>query len=183
MRLELTGKQIDITPGVRRMIETKLAKIERMLNDAAVSAQVVVSREKSGDRADVTLHARGEKFLHGHGKSERLGTAMGEAVDKIVQQARKLKGKYEGRKRSAPRMPEAEAEAVAGAAPPRKARVRLPRVLKAQRQIIRTLSVSDAAAQLDGGEGVVIFLDAETTRIAVIYRVPGGDLTLVETGA
>jgi ribosome-associated translation inhibitor RaiA len=39
MRLELTGRQIDITPGVRRIVDTKLAKLERLLNDAAVSAQ------------------------------------------------------------------------------------------------------------------------------------------------
>jgi len=28
---------------------------------------------------------------------------------------------------------------------------------------------------------VVLFLDAETERIAVVYRAPGGDLTLIET--
>ena len=59
----------------------------------------------------------------------------------------------------------------------------MPRILKARRQTIRTMSVSDAAAHLDGGEGAVIFLDAETTRIAVLYRAPGGDLTLIETTA
>jgi putative sigma-54 modulation protein len=99
MRIELTGRQIDITAGVRRIIDAKLAKLERVLNDSAVSAQVVVSREKIGHRADVTLHARGERFLHGNGHGENLGAAVAEAVDKLVQQARKVKGKYEGRKR------------------------------------------------------------------------------------
>jgi hypothetical protein len=28
-----------------------------------------------------------------------------------------------------------------------------------------------------------VFLDAETSRIAVLYRAPGGDLTLIETKA
>ena len=60
-------------------------------------------------------------------------------------------------------------------------RVKMPRILKARRQTIRTMTISDAAAQLDGGEGVVLFLDAETERIAVVYRAPGGDLTLIET--
>ena len=57
----------------------------------------------------------------------------------------------------------------------------MPRIFKAKLQTIRTMTVSEAASQLDGGEGVVLFLDAETERIAVVYRAPGGDLTLIET--
>ena len=188
MRLDLTGKQIDITAGVRRIIETKLTKIERMLNHAAVSAQVVVSREKSGHRADVTLHARGEKFLHGNGKGESLGRAMGEAVDKLVQQASTLKGKYEERKRRGAKAPAepfgAEpAQNVPEPARPRRTRVQPLRVIKSRRQTIRTLSLGEAAALVDSGDAPVIFLDAETLRIAVLYRVAGGDLTLIDTRA
>ena len=61
--------------------------------------------------------------------------------------------------------------------------LRMPRILKAERQTIRPMSVSDAAAQIDGGAGPVVFVDTETSRIAVLYRAPGGDLTLIETKA
>lgn len=187
MRLDLTGRHIDITAGIRRVIETKLAKLERMLNDAAVSAQVVVSREKSGHRADVTLHARGEKFLHGNGKSESLGTAMGEAVDKLVQQARTLKGKYEERKRRAAKSAAGLFGAESAQVLPeptrgRRTRVQAPRVIKS-RQTVRTLSIGEAAALVGSGNAPVIFLYAATLRVAVLYRAEGGDLTLIETRA
>ena len=61
--------------------------------------------------------------------------------------------------------------------------MRMPRILKTQRQTIRVMSVSDAASEIDGGEGAVVFRDAGTSRIAVLYRAPGGDLTLIETEA
>lgn len=186
MRLELTGRQIDITPGVRRIIDTKLAKLERLLNDAAMSAQVVVTREKNGHRADVTLHARGEKFLHADGRGESLTTAMAQAVDRLGQQVRKVKGKFEARKRRAGKeapTPIEQAEPEVAPASGRRARVSMPRILKAKRQTIRTMSVGDAAAQLGTDEGVVIFLDSETDRIAVICRLSGGDLTLIQTTA
>jgi putative sigma-54 modulation protein len=186
MRLELTGRQIDITAGVRRIVETKLAKLERMLNDAVVSAQVVVAREKNTHRADVTLHARGEKFLHADGRGESLITAMSQAVDRLGQQARKVKGKFQGRKRRAGKdapTPIELAEPEPRTPGARTSRTRMPRILKARRQTIRTMSISDAASQIDGGEGAVVFLDAETSRIAVLYRAPGGDLTLIETKA
>ncbi|MGC4082037.1 MAG: ribosome-associated translation inhibitor RaiA [Vicinamibacterales bacterium] len=187
MRLELTGRQIEITPGIRRIVEAKLAKLERLLNDAAVSAQVVITREKTAHRADITLHARGERFLHGNDRGDSVVTAMTGAVDKIVQQARKVKGKFEGRKRraakDAPIPIEVAEPPMRPVAERRRTRITMPRILKAKRQTITTMTISAAAAQLDGGEGAVIFLDAETTRIAVLYRAPGGDLTLIETTA
>jgi putative sigma-54 modulation protein len=192
MRLELTGRHLDITPGIRRVIESKLARLERMLNDSVVSAQVVLTHEKTSTRADVTLHARGEKFLHGFGRGVSPGVAMGQAVEKLAQQAQKVKTRWEARKRRGPRAPITASEAPAGepAATPAtetpargRARLRMPRILKARRQAIRVMSVSDAAAEIDGGEGAVVFRDAETSRIAVLYRAPGGDLTLIETEA
>jgi putative sigma-54 modulation protein len=188
MRLELTGRHIDITPAVRRVVDGKLARLERLLNDSAVSAQVVLSREKSGSRADVTLHARGEKFLHGVGKGTSLQVSMGQAIEKLVQQVQKVKGKWQGRKRHAGvkgvpiggEQPQAVAVRPEGAPAARRA-VRMPRILRASRQTIKAMSVADAAREIDGGSGIVVFRDAETAGIAVLYRTPAGELTLVET--
>src|ERR1700730_7410880 len=92
MRLELTGRHVDITPPIRRLVEGKLAKLQRMLNDSAVSAQVVLTRERHRHRADITLHARGEKFLHGVGAAVSWEMSMAEAIDKLAQQPHRLKG-------------------------------------------------------------------------------------------
>ena len=80
MRVELTGRHVDITPALRRLVDRKLARLERVLNDSALSAQVVLTDEKRGRRADVTLHARGEKFLHGDGAVRRLGNLVDPGV-------------------------------------------------------------------------------------------------------
>src|SRR5918911_1909271 len=99
MRLELTGRHVDITPSLRRLLEGKLAKLERLLNDSAVSAQVVLTREKYRHRAEITLHARGEKFLHGVGSTGSWEASVADAIEKICQQALKVKGKWQERKR------------------------------------------------------------------------------------
>ena len=99
MRLELTGRHVDITPSLRRLLDTKLGKLERLLNDRAVSAQAVLSREKHRHRADITLHARGEKFLHGVGDAASWETSLAQAIAKITQQAQRMKGKWQERKR------------------------------------------------------------------------------------
>ena len=46
MRLELRGHHVDVTPGLRRFVEEKLSKLERLLNDRAVSAQAVLTMER-----------------------------------------------------------------------------------------------------------------------------------------
>src|SRR5205085_10837334 len=154
MRLELTGRHTDITPTLRRLVDTKLAKLERLLNDSAVSAQAVLTREKHVRRADITVHARGEKFLHGVGSSTTWEVSVGDAIDKIAQQAQRVKGKWQERKRrggkGTPIIGE-EPQAVAvkpEPARPARAAVRMPRILRAERQPIKAMSISEAAREI-----------------------------------
>lgn len=99
MRVELTGHQLDLTPTLRRFVDTKLTKLERIMDDAAVSAQLVLFSERTGARAEMSLHARGEKFLHSTGTGDTLRIAIVAAVDKLVQQGKTVKGKWSERKR------------------------------------------------------------------------------------
>ena len=64
MRVELTGRHVEISPGLRRLVERKIQKVQRIVNDAGVSAAVVVTKEKINNVVELSLHARGEQFLH-----------------------------------------------------------------------------------------------------------------------
>jgi putative sigma-54 modulation protein len=191
MRLELTGRHVDITPALRRLVERKIGKLERVLNDSAVSAQAVLTREKHRRRADITVHARGENFLHAVGDSSSWEASLSAAIGKIGQQAQKVKGKWQGRKRqgsgkavpAAAALPEPHREAVAvrpigrGAA-----RARMPRVVRASRQTLKPMTVSDAAKEMEVvRDGVVVFRDPATAAVNVLYRRANGELALVET--
>ena len=63
MRLALTGRHLDISPGLRALVDRKLVRLERLLGGAIVSAQVVCSRQKDRLEADVTVHMRGDHTL------------------------------------------------------------------------------------------------------------------------
>src|SRR5258708_35562207 len=99
MRLELTGRHVDITPSLRRLLDTKLSKLERVLNHRALSAQAVLTREKHRHRADITLHARGERFLHGVGNAASWEASLTQAIGRLTHQAQRMKGKFQERKR------------------------------------------------------------------------------------
>ena len=185
MRLELTGRHVDISPALRRLVERKIAKLERLLDHRALSAQVVLSREKLAFRAECTLHARGERFLHGVGEAATWEPALSRAAAKISQQAQKVKGKWAGRIRSARALSAEEpARSASAAAPAPIPKIRMPRLLRTARQTVRTLPVSEAARLLDTARGeVVVFREEQSGHLAVLYRSATGELTLVETEA
>src|SRR5262249_45492850 len=162
----------------------------RVLNDSALSAQAVLTREKHRHRSDITLHARGENFLHGVGSSDAWEPSVAQAIERITQQAQKVKGKWQERKRRgrAKELPAATPEAVPSPRPEasagRRIATRMPPIMHALRQVLRPMSVSDATRELAAdGDGVVVFRDLETAAISVLYRRRNGDLTLVQTEA
>ena len=192
MRLELRGHHVDVTPGLRRFVEEKLSKLERLLNDRAVSAQAILTLEKRRHVADITLHARGERFLHGLGDSSSWETSLSQAIAKISHQAQKLKTRQKEKRHNLKAPPLEPLEPVvkrkaarpAKAAPTRRARERMPRVLRASREAVKPMSVEEAAREVEaGGEGVVVFRNADSQAISVMYRRRNGDLALVETEA
>jgi ribosomal subunit interface protein len=99
MRLQIKGKQVDITPSLQSLAENRLAKIERRLNSALVSAHLMLCREKNRFVAELTVHAKGDHILHGIGSTGAWSTSLTAAVQKVMQQAEKVKGKWEARKR------------------------------------------------------------------------------------
>jgi putative sigma-54 modulation protein len=199
MRLELTGRHITITPALRKAVDERLAHTLRLLNDSAVSAQVVLSTEKMRVHADVTVHARGEHFLHGEATGRDVATALGAACDKIDRQAQKLKGKWNGRKRrgisaakagsAAPR-PERggrgfSAERSAGGAATGDAEERrAPRIIRVRRYAVKPMTVEDAAAEIgDGSDAVIVFRNSASDAVTVLFRRPDGNLGLIEPEA
>ena len=83
MRLLLTGRQVEITPNLRRLVEARLAKLERRFGEALVSAQVVLSREKNRVVAEVVVHARQDHTLAGVGAT----TDVGHGADRCSQES------------------------------------------------------------------------------------------------
>jgi putative sigma-54 modulation protein len=102
MRLELTGHQVEISPGLRHLVERKLVKVSRVLDRAGLSAGVVAKREKVNNVVEISIHARGERHLHAVGKAETWQSAMTLAVAKLLHQAEKVKGVWQERKKRGP---------------------------------------------------------------------------------
>lgn len=186
MRLELTGRHVAITTAIRRLVQQRLAPTLRMLNDSAVSAQVVLTKQKSGVHAEVTLHARGEHFLHGEAAGRNVATALGAAADKMDRQAQSLKSRWSKGKRQGT----SAAKAAAAQRPERGVKgatngePRVLRIVRARRYEVRPMSVDEAALEVgDGIDAFLVFRNAATDTINVLFRRQDGNLGLIEPEA
>jgi putative sigma-54 modulation protein len=188
MDLDITGRHVEITPAIRQLVETRLAKIERLLNDSVVSVKAILTKEKYRHRAEIILHARGDNTLRGLGEGNAWPISVRQAVEKLEQQASKVKGKWTERKRSdarrrVPRVARAGAGRAARAATAATgvAAAPGPRVVRATRYAIKPMSVEDAALRLDGGEeAFIVFRNADTDAIGILFRRKDGNLGLIE---
>jgi ribosome hibernation promoting factor len=181
MRLELTGRHVEITPALRRLVDRRLASVRRMLNDSLVSAQVVLSEDRFRHKVEVTLHARGEKFLRGAAATGSWDASLSEVAEKLSRQGEKIKGKRESRKRRvAPKSARAARERE-GAGPVAPAAAPAPRIVRVPRYLNKPMTVEEAALAVDGRrDAVLAFRNARTDAVNVLYRRPGGDLGLIE---
>jgi putative sigma-54 modulation protein len=180
MRLELTGRHVDVTPELRALVEKRLGKLDRLLKGGIVSVQAVLSLEKYRRKSEFTVHTRGDHFLHGLGDSTAWEASVGAAIEKIEQQLVKVKGKWQERKRRAtsPRILVAEKEQATPVPPepPKKARIR-----RVPRYPVKPMTVDEAALAVNGGsDAFLVFRNAATDAINVLYRRKDGYLGLIE---
>jgi putative sigma-54 modulation protein len=173
MRLDITGRHVEITPAVRQLISRRLGRLERVLNDAAVSAIITLTKEKYRLRTEIAVHTKGDHVLRGNGEGNALPLSVRQATEKIEQQAQKLKGKWDGRKR------QGAGSRVVPAGPGETAGAR--RIVRATRYAVKPMSVEDAALRVDGGaETFIVFRNSESDAVSILYRRKDGNLGLIE---
>jgi putative sigma-54 modulation protein len=193
MRLELTGRHVTITPAIRSLVEQQLKHVLRMLNDSAVSGQIVFTKEKTRVHCDITIHARGENFLHGEATGRDVAAALAAAVDKADRQAMKVKSKWTKTRRRG------ISAAKAAAAAPRPERGGRGfgeaeggrddgdqiKIIRARRYAVKPMTVDEAAMlMVDGRDSFVVFRNAGSNDdITVLFRRPDGHLGLIEPEA
>jgi putative sigma-54 modulation protein len=174
MRVDITGRHIDITPGLGQLIERSLARVERLLNDRAVSATVVLTKEKYRHKTELMIHAKGDHILSGIGEGNTWPLSVHKAAAKIEHQAQKLKSRWTEGKRQRKGNRAVPAAAAPEAAPAR-------RVIRSTRYAVKPMSIDEAVQRLEAvPETFVVFRNADTDAISVIFRRKDGNLGLIE---
>jgi putative sigma-54 modulation protein len=174
MRVDITGRHIDITPGLRQLIDKSLARVERLLNDRAVSATVVLTKEKYRHKTELVVHAKGDHILSGIGEGNTWPLSMRKAAAKIEHQAQKLKSRWTEGKRQRTSSRRVSPDGQPEAAPAQ-------RVVRKTRYAVKPMSIDDAVLRLEAvPEAFVVFRNADSDAVSVLFRRKDGHLGLIE---
>jgi ribosome hibernation promoting factor len=184
MQVHITGRQVAITPALRKYAEEKLKKVEKLLG-GSIEAHVVLVVEKRRHLAEIQVKSR-TALLSGAEETEDLYASIGDVVEKLERQALKHKEKLANRKkrdgrrgaaaRPLPETPAKPEQPVSTDAAPR-----APRILRSDRYRLKPLSAEDAAMELDSGGGdLLVYRDDQTYRVNVVYRRQDGNFGLVD---
>ena len=99
MNVEYTGRHYDVTPAIRKEVETGLTKIRKILGDR-FETKVILAVEKHRHKAEITINPR-NGLLVGLAQAKEMAIAVNEALDHLEKQAVKYKTRWEKRKRQA----------------------------------------------------------------------------------
>jgi putative sigma-54 modulation protein len=179
VRTIVKGKNIEVPERVRSYAERKLHRLDRILDDRS-DAIVELSNEQHRSAADahiaeVTLVVNG-RTLRSHAAGASYQAALDVVVDKVERQAVDYKEKPRLRAR-----PDEEKEILRqiadGTAEPSVER----RVVKTKRFAIEPMFEEDAITAMEElGHEFFVFVDAETERMAVLYRRKDGAYGLIQ---
>ena len=183
MQIHITGRQVAITPALRKFAEEKLKKVEKILG-GPIEVHVVLAVEKRRHHAEIQVKSR-NALLSGQRETEDLYASIGEVAEKLERQALKHKEKLTNHKKRGVKDVVATLTAVerpAKAARPATAgSTRAPRILPSDRYRLKPLSAEDAAMELESGGGdLLVYRDDQTYRVNVVYRMKNGTFGLID---
>ncbi len=172
MKITISGKNIDVTEGLRAAIQDKLGKLERYFTpDTEVI--VTLSVEKERQKIEVTIPVKGNII-----RSEQVSNDMYVSIDLVEEvierQLRKYKTKIVDKKQEGGNFQKAyiendymEDEEI--------------RIIRSKKFGMKPMFPEDACVQMELlGHNFYVFRNAETDEVNVVYKRKGNTYGLIE---
>ena len=177
MKFEYTGRHVEVSPALRRHVEDHFKKLDHIFNgDTTLTTHVIIDVEKNRQIGEIIVSWR-EHTLTAKDTNADMYMALSRAVGKIEKQALKLKKRIIDRKHTARKTssvapnPDGQLEATP---PP-------VRIIAARRYSVKPMTAEEAAMDLsDRTDQFVVFRDADTNRLGVLYKRQDGNFGLIE---
>jgi putative sigma-54 modulation protein len=175
VRLQVKGKNVEVTDSIRQYAEEKLGKLERQLADPTrVELELAVERNPSisaNHVAEATIWTKGP-VLRAREASADHKASIDQLVDKLERQVKRYREKRRRYRNSTP------SEAIPDNAVPMDGE---PQVVKTKRFPVKPMSPEEAVLQLElVGHDFFVFQNAETMEVNVVYRRRDGSYGLIE---
>ncbi len=183
MATEISGRNYEIPPDIRSMIEKKLAKIEERLFDDVIDVRVVLQVEKYRNICEVLITGKEHDVKTVQESDDSMQDAVNSAMDHLKRQAQKNRNKIRDHHRkdgNGRDVPDWSVQVIEPTQMRENTEERAPRIVKTNNIAIRPMAIEEAALRLDDSKNeFIVFLDIDTDRVSVIYKRQDGNLGLI----
>ena len=176
MRLQVKGRNLEVSEQIRQYAEDKLGKLDRLVKDPTrVELELLVEKNPSisdNHVAEATVWTKGP-VLRARESSADMKASIDQLVDKLERQVKR----YREKRRVAPRRhvpPLAEA-------PPVEVDETAVAITKTKQFTVNRMTPDEAVLQLELiGHDFFVFRNAESDGINVVYRRRDGRYGLID---
>jgi putative sigma-54 modulation protein len=174
MQVTIAGRHVEVTPGLKSSIISKLSKLQELFPKAK-KVHVILTVEKYRHTAEIHFHAEHHEFSARKTTKDMYASVDG-AVKALEQQAVKKKDKTRSLKGRRGQVPaKAKPSKAAFEAPA------LPRIVRLRRVDSKPMREDEAAMELsESGKDFLVFEDARTGRVHVLFKREDGHFGLIE---
>ena len=175
MKYNISGKNIEITPGLENAVQEKIVKLDKYFNDS-VTAQFTLSVEKLSHIIEVTIPFNGS-VLRAEVEGKNMYNIMDDAIAVIEKQVNKFKNKLRDKHRTIgidqftpDFLQESDGEEEATI-----------KIAKTKKFAIKPMSAEEAVLQMElVGHNFFVYFDSETEEVSVVYKRKNGTYGLIE---
>ncbi len=171
MRITITGKNLEVTDGLREAVEERLSKLDRYFT-ADTPADVTLSVEKDRKKIEVTIPIKGNII-----RSEQVSSDMYVSIDLVEEvierQLKKYKNKIIDKKHATGSFKqefidkEFEDEEVD--------------IIRTKHFEVKPMYPEDACIQMELlGHSFFVFMNADTDLVSVVYKRKDGTYGMIE---
>ena len=172
MRFTITGRNIEVTQGLREAVEDKLGKLDRFFAPAT-EAVVKLSVQKDIQKIEVTIPVKGH-IIRAEESSSDMYVSIDLVEEILERQLKKYKNKLIDKKQSAPSFSEAFLQEDASAEEE-------IQIVKSKKFAVKPMDPEEACVQMELlGHNFYVFLNADTEEVNVVYKRKGGTYGLIE---
>jgi putative sigma-54 modulation protein len=198
--IQVTGRHVSVTDAMKEYCQRRLACLH-LDYPKIIEVQVILDVEKYRHTADVILHCSNHITLEASTESDDMYASIDQVVDKIARQMRKYKTRLMRHHRPrrhgirhleekvlrwewadvAEEGPRAE---LSTASPEQEAAVADqsgPQVIHSEKYPVKPMFIDEAVLQMEmSSKQFLVFLNAKTEKVSVMYRRKSGDFGLIE---
>ena len=185
MATVITGRNYDVTPDIRALLEKKLAPIQTRLFSDVIDVRCVLQVEKYRNICEILIVGKEHDVKAVQESDESMQDAINAAIDHLKRQAQKNRKKIrDHHRKDGNDVKSSVTEWAVQVLEPGRLREsgdhNRPRIIKTNNLPIRPMSIEEAALRLEDSKNeFIVFRDLDTEKISVIYKRRDDNLGLI----